>query len=193
MTFLLKSNLHHHSPHFLEHRFEWQVQWLGEGQHMWQERVWLSWSGMLKCHPPCQEHLPVHGSPHVLHLPWVSVRARPEHTLVLSPPLTLTPTPGRIAFELEASLEDWQSSSPRGCRRASRLPSVGEHTSGSRVEQQNWEECMFSTCSLQTVLRPESHQKEQFKKAYRQELQGIMKEERLCLEISSVREEGNWE
>lgn len=52
---------------------------------------------------------------------------------------------------------------------------------------------MFSTCSLQTILRPESHQKEQFLKAYGQELnlEGIMKEERLCLEISSVREEGN--
>lgn len=151
-------------------------------------------SGMLDCHPLCQEHFPVHGSPHVLHLHWVSVRARPEHTPVLSPPPSLTPMPRRIAFESEASLEDWQSSPPRSCRRASHSLQWA-NTFGPRMKHQNQEqrECMFSTCSLQTILRPESHQKEQFLKAYGQELnlEGIMKEERLCLEISSVREEGN--
>lgn len=39
MSFLLKSNLHHDSAHLLKHKFEWQVQWLGEGQRMWQGRV----------------------------------------------------------------------------------------------------------------------------------------------------------
>lgn len=52
---------------------------------------------------------------------------------------------------------------------------------------------MFSVCLLQNILRPESHEKELFLKACGQELnlERIMKEERLCLEISSVREEGN--
>lgn len=46
---------------------------------------------------------------------------------------------------------------------------------------------------LQTILMPESHLKELFVKAYGEELNldGIMKEKRLCLEISSDREEGN--
>lgn len=49
---------------------------------------------------------------------------------------------------------------------------------------------MFSVCLLQTILKPEN-QKELFLKACGQELnlEGIMKEERLCLEISSGRRE----
>lgn len=52
---------------------------------------------------------------------------------------------------------------------------------------------MFRARLLQTISMPESHLKELFLKACGQELNldGIMKEERLCLEISSGREEGN--
>lgn len=156
----------------------------------------MSLFGMLKCHPPCQEPFPAHGSPYVLCLHWVSACARPKHTLVVYP--LLTPACLRITFEIEASLVDWQSSPPRSCQRTSQLPSMGKHswvwngTPELRAEEFMFMS-MFSTCSLQTILRPESHQKELFLKAYGQDLnlEGIRKEERLCLEISSVREEGN--
>lgn len=124
MTFLLKSNPHHGSPHFLEQSLNDRFSGLGKGSICGRGGWWLSLSEMLKCHPFCQEHFPVLGSPHVLHLHWVSLKARLEHILVMSSPLSLTPTSRKIAFELEASLEDRQSSPPRSCRRASRLPSM---------------------------------------------------------------------
>lgn len=128
----------------------------------------------------CQEHFQVPGSAHVLHLHQVFVRARPEHTPVQSPPPSLTPTPRRIVLELQSSLGDWQSSPSRSYRRASWLASM----SGSRTEHLNEEQkSACSVCLLQTILRPEN-QKELFLKACGQELnlEGIMKEERLCLE-----------
>lgn len=64
----------------------------------------------------CRGLFPVPGSVLVLHLRLCQSKTR-THT-VLSPPPSLTPMPRRIAFELEADLDDWQSILPRSCRRA---------------------------------------------------------------------------
>lgn len=88
MAFLLKSNLHLDRPHFLEQSLNDRFSGLGKGSVCGRGGQWLSLSGMVKCHPLCQEHFPLRGSPHVLHLHWVSVRARPEHALLMSQPLS---------------------------------------------------------------------------------------------------------
>lgn len=197
MTFLLKRNLHHDSPHFLEQKFERQVERPEEGQRMWRGRVVAILVGDAQTPSVCREHFQVPGSAHVLRLWRVSVRTRPGHAPVLSPPPSLTPTPRRIAFELEANLDDWQGSPPGA---------VGGHHGllqwvdavGSTTERLNWEQ--KSACSvhalLQTVLRPESPKRSCFQKPVDKSWtwRGLWRRrDGPCLEVSSVREEGNWE
>lgn len=115
---------------------------------MWQGRVVAIVVRDAQIPTLCEEHFQVPGSAHVLCLHQVFVRARPEHTQVLSPPPSLTPTPRRIALELEASLGDQQSSPSRSYRRASWLASM----SGSRTEHLNGEQ--KSACSVYAYCKP---------------------------------------